>query len=77
MSGAELATKADLKATESALRADLTAFQTALRSDMKTSETVLRSEMELLRRDLTIRLGGMMILCVGIMLTALRYVLHP
>ena len=56
MSGAELATKADVKAAESALR----------------------SEIELLRRDLTIRLGGMMILGVGVILTAMRFMLlHP
>ena len=62
MSGAELATKTDLKATESALRADL-----------KSTESALRSDMELLRRDMTIRLGGMMILGVGILLTTMRF----
>jgi hypothetical protein len=29
--------------------------------------------MELLRRDLTIRLGGMMVVAVGILLAAIRY----
>jgi hypothetical protein len=85
MSGAELATKSDLEATESALRADLSALRTdlkaseaALRADLKASESAVRSDMELLRRDMTIRLGGMMILGVGILLTAMRFMpLHP
>ncbi len=29
--------------------------------------------MELLRRDLTIRLGGMMVVAVGVILTAIRF----
>jgi hypothetical protein len=74
MSGAELATKTDLKATESALRADLS----ALRVDLKATESALRSDMELLRRDMTIRLGGMMVLGVGVLLTAMRFMpVHP
>lgn len=91
MSGAELVTKTDLNATEAALRTDLSAVRadlkaseaalrmdmSALRADLKASEAALRSDMELLRRDLTIRLGGMMILGVGVMLTAMRVLLHP
>jgi hypothetical protein len=77
MSGAELATKSDLQATEAAWRADMKAFELAVRSDMKASEASMQGEMELLRRDLTTRLGGMMILGVGIMLTAMRVMFHP
>jgi hypothetical protein len=70
--------RGDLKASEAALRADLKASEAALRSDLKASEAGLRSEMQLLRRDLTIRLGGMITLGVGVMVTAMRLMLlHP
>jgi hypothetical protein len=55
MSGAELATKADLTAVQTGLRADI----------------------ELLRRDLTIRLGSMIVVAVGILLAAIRYLPNP
>ena len=32
---------------------------------------------KLLRRDLTIRLGGMVVVAVGIILAAIRYILPP
>jgi hypothetical protein len=31
----------------------------------------------LLRRDMTIKLGGMLIVAVGVLLTAIRYMPHP
>lgn len=69
--------RGDLKASEASLRSDLKASEAALRSDLKASEAALRGEMQLLRRDLTIRLGGMITLGVGIMVTAMRLLLHP
>ena len=33
-------------------------------------ETTLRAEMEILRRDLTIRLGGMLVVATGVLLAA-------
>jgi hypothetical protein len=132
MSGAELATKADLLATKSDLqreiglvrnevglvrtglmheiglvrtdlmhevglvrtdlmheiglvRTDLDREMGRVRSDMTSMETRLtaatvgvRNELELLRRDLTIRLGTMIIGGTGIMLAAMRFMLtHP
>src|SRR6266852_3865136 len=62
MSGAELATKADLAAVKAELKADIAALRAELKSDI-----------ELLRRDLTIRLGGMIVVAVGILLAAIRY----
>jgi len=35
--------------------------------------TELKNDMELLRRDLTIRLGSVMIVGVGVLLAAIRY----
>jgi hypothetical protein len=68
MSGAELATKADLAAVQAGLKAEIS----ALRAELKT-------EIELLRRDLTIRLGSMIVVAVGILLAAIRYLpnSHP
>ena len=66
MSGAELATKADLAAVQAGLKAEIS----ALRAELKT-------EIELLRRDLTIRLGSMIVVAVGILLAAIRYLPNP
>ena len=66
MSGAELATKADLAAVQAGLKAEIS----ALRAE-------LRTEIELLRRDLTIRLGSMIVVAVGILLAAIRYLPNP
>jgi len=66
MSGAELATKADLAAVEASLRAEIAAVRVEL-----------RAEIELLRRDLTIRLGSMIVVAVGILLAAMRYLPPP
>ncbi len=87
MSGAEIATKSDLalvrtdlaglraelKADIAALRAELKADIAALRAELKADIELMRREMEILRRDLTIRLGGMMVVAVGILLAAIRY----
>jgi len=67
MSGAELATKADI---------------TSLRTELKANSVSLRSEftsdIEILRRDLVIKFGGMLVISVGILLTAIRYLPpHP
>ena len=50
----------------------------ATKSDISALRTEVRSEMELLRRDLTIRLGGMMVVAVGVIITAIRFLPpHP
>ena len=69
MSGAELATAADL----ATLRAELKAEIASLRAELKAEIAAVRVELELLRRDLTIRLGGMIVVAVGILLAAIRY----
>ena len=88
MSGAELATTADvaelrgqLKAEIAAVRADLKAEIAAVRAELKAEIAAVRAELkaeiELLRRDLTIRLGGMIVVAVGINLAAIRYLPPP
>jgi hypothetical protein len=63
-----LATKEDLATLRSELRSDMA----ALRSKLSTEIKMVRSEMEILRRDLTIRLGGM-IFVLGGFLAAIKF----
>ena len=63
----QLATKADL--------ADVSASLTQMRAEMamfatKADFAALRLEMEILRRDLTIRLGSMIVVATGVLLAA-------
>jgi hypothetical protein len=61
--GADLATKTDIA---------------GIRSDLASVEARLHSAMELLRRDMTIKLGGFVFVAVGVLLAAMRYMtLHP
>ena len=95
MSGADLATKADLEAqgaslrTEMAgLRNDISAVETSLRTEIAATRaelkhdisglrTELKNDMEILKRDMTIRMGGMMTFLLGLAIGAARLVLHP
>jgi hypothetical protein len=66
------------KADYGTLRADVKADNGGLRAEMVSEFALVRSEMELLRRDLTIRMGGMFVVAIGVLLTAMRFmVLHP
>ena len=61
-----------------ATRDDLRTLRDELRTELRTEIGGVRHEMELLRRDLTIKFGGMMVVAVGILLTAIRYLPpHP
>ena len=68
MSGAELATKADI----AVLKADIAALRTEFKADIAALRTELKADIELLRRDMTIRLGGMFVVAVTILLAAIR-----
>ena len=61
--GAELATKGDIL---------------AMKGDLGVIEARLMAAMELLRRDMTIKIGSMMVIAVGVLLAAIRYLPpHP
>ncbi len=106
MSGAELATKADIGALRSdlttatsSLRAEIAAMRTELKNDISGLRTELKGEigglrtelkteigglraelkndMEILKRDMTTRMGGMMTFLLGLALGAARLMLHP
>jgi hypothetical protein len=67
LTGAELATRSDLAETTRELRNEIAATRTELKHDI-----------ELSRRDITIKFGSMLVIAVGILLTAIRYLPpHP
>ena len=61
-----LATKDDI----AHVKDDIARVETSLRGDIAQLGTALRAEMEILRRDLTIRLGGMIVVATGVLLAA-------
>jgi hypothetical protein len=92
MTTSDVATKADLQATKtdlersiSLVRSDLLQVRTDLersisqvRTDLETKIDRVDTKIELLRRDMTIRLGAMLIGSTSIILAALRFMPpHP
>ncbi len=73
MSGAELATTADVLS----VRNELAGLRAELKAEIAAVRAELKAEIELLRRDLTIRLGGMIVVAVVIILAAIRYLPPP
>lgn len=80
MAGAELATKADVLAVKSDLQTVKTDLERTIlqtRQDLENKidrvDSKLESKIELLRRDMTIRLGAMLIASTSIILTAIRF----
>jgi phage host-nuclease inhibitor protein Gam len=67
------ALRAELRTEIAALRAEFRTEIAALRAEFRAEIAAVRAEIELLRRDLTIRLGSMIVVAVGILLAAIRY----
>jgi hypothetical protein len=74
----EFALRADMKAMENSLRSDMKEMESGIRSDMKEMESGIRSDMNdmgnSLRMDMkslelrmTVKLGGLMVLGIGLM----------
>jgi hypothetical protein len=63
--------------TAEALADAMSGAELATKADLVAIETKLTAEIELLRRDLTIRLGSMIVVAVGILLAAIRYLPSP
>jgi hypothetical protein len=72
-------TRSDLQTEIATLRSDLQTQITSVRSEMRTEFAAVRSEIELGKRDLKIWFGSMMVVAVGVILAAIRYlpVGHP
>ena len=60
-----------------ALADALTGADLATKQDLAALEARLTGMLELLRRDMIIKLGGMMFVAVGVILTAIRLMPHP
>lgn len=73
MTSTDFATRSDLAQTESRVTGEIKAAVT--QSELRFA--ALEAKLELLRRDMTIKLGGMMIIAVGVLLTAMRFMPHP
>jgi len=80
----ETSLRSDMEKIEASLRGDMEKMETSLRGDMEKMETSLRGEIEKLdtsvrtgMRDLenrmTIRLGGLMVLGMGVLLSLQRF----
>jgi hypothetical protein len=61
----------------SALADALRTADLATKSDLNTKFASLEAKLEILRQDMTIKLGGMMIIAVGVLLAAMRFMPHP
>jgi hypothetical protein len=55
----------------------ITWMELATKSDLQREISSVRADLELLRRDMTIKLGGMIFIAVGVLLAAMRYMPHP
>ena len=78
LSGAELATRSDLARSTAELRNEIGAVKTELSNEITATRIELSHHIELSRRDITIKFGSMLVIAVGILLTAIRYLPpHP
>jgi hypothetical protein len=68
----EIATKADLLATEHRLRTEFRAGITELQTELRTSVTELRTSNETLGLRLTVRFGAMLVVGLGALATILK-----
>ena len=74
LTGAELVTRSDLAKTTAELRSEIS----AVRNEIGATRTELKHDIELSRRDITTKFGSMLVIAVGILLTAIRYLPpHP
>ncbi len=78
LTGADLATRTDIAALRTELKGDITTLRTELKGDITFLRTEVKNDIELLRRDIIIKFGSMMVISVGILLAAIRYLPpHP
>jgi hypothetical protein len=91
MGGSDLATKADIGGVKTELTmlesrvmgaigtlgTKLGALDTKFHNKYTSFETKFDAKLELLRRDMTTKLGGMIFIATGVILAALRIMPHP
>ena len=79
-----VATKADVQASEAAIRGELRAETAAIRGELAQTRTELKADIAAVRAELKaqpnaimLRLGTLMVVLTGIILAALRYLPPP
>jgi hypothetical protein len=80
MKDTDCATKADIAAVKADLSLGRTEFQgefEKLRLEFKAGFATVHADLELLRRDMTIKLGGMIFLAAGLTIAAMRFIPPP
>jgi hypothetical protein len=70
--------KGDINDLRTELKGDIAGFRTEFKADIAGLGTQLRLEMEVLRRDLVIKCGSMLVVAVGVLIAVSRYLPpHP
>ena len=70
--------KGDINDLRTELKGDISGLRTELKGDISALESRLELKMEVLRRDIVIKFGSMLVIAVGVMLAAMRYLPpHP
>jgi hypothetical protein len=72
LEGARLASKSDIEL----LRRDLEGARTAAKTDAEMLRASAKSDAEMLRASMTIRLGSMLVVAIGVLFTALTLTLR-
>jgi len=68
----ETSLRNDMEKMETSLRNDMGKMETSLRGEIETLATSVRTDMRDLEHRMTIRLGGLMVLGMGVLLTLQR-----
>jgi hypothetical protein len=72
------ATKVDIASLRTELKIDIASLRTELKTDIAGLRAELKMDIGLLSRDIVIKFGSMMVVTVGILLAAIRYLPpHP
>lgn len=69
----DVATKSDLRELRSELKSDLEAVRSELKSDLHELRSELKQDLLGLEHRLTIRFASVMVVLLGLLFTALRY----
>jgi hypothetical protein len=70
-----LATKADLANTQLLLKQEVVGVRASLKQKIPAMRDSSKQGMELLRSSMTIRLGSMLVVSMGLLLAALRFMI--
>jgi hypothetical protein len=69
LTGSDLATRADLTAAITGVKGEIL----GVKAEIAAVKTELKNDIELSRRDITIKFGSMLVIAVGVLLAAIRY----